>query len=60
MRQHFAVLEENVQLDRTRFNVPPPPIDPRGSSSASTSSGRGLKRLNEDSGDGDESTKRRI
>ena len=60
MRQHFAVLEENVQLDRTRFNVPPPPIDPRGSSSALTSSGRGLKRLNEDSGDGDESTKRRI
>jgi hypothetical protein len=53
MRQHFSVLEENVHVDRSRFSIPSSVTQPGGSSS-----GRGTKRSNEDSGDGEESTKR--
>jgi len=55
MRQHFAVLEENVTIDRSQFSKPPPGFKPGPVPSGS----RGTKRTNEDPGDESGKTKKK-
>jgi hypothetical protein len=49
MRQHFVVLAENVQIDRSRFTHPPP-------STRGNKSGRGMKRGSDHLGEGTSSS----
>jgi hypothetical protein len=53
MRQHFVVLMENVQIDRSRFTRPPPTA--RGSATA-----RGTKRGSDDLGEGTSASSKRM
>jgi hypothetical protein len=53
MRQHFVVLAENVQIDRSRFTRPPPPPPTRGNKSGK---GKGTKRGSDHLGEGTSSS----